>query len=130
MTNMTTGGGIGETGGYLRYLGVSGKQNNGVPISRNLTQINNAPETITLVENQSTSNLLGNGWQPTATAESHYTRYKNGVLPHRQQKSNYLMADGHVEVFTFYKTLTTTSGTSVLATITSDVSDSYWDSSR
>jgi len=130
MTNMTTGGGIGETGGYLRYLGMTGKTNTGIPHSRNLNTVDNAQGTISLVENQSTGNLLGNGWQPTMDAGSYETRYATGQLPHRQQKSNYLMADGHVEVFTFYKTLTTTSGTSVLATITSDVSDSYWDSSR
>jgi prepilin-type processing-associated H-X9-DG protein len=130
MTSMTTGGGIGETAGYRKYLGMTGITNTGISHSRNLNTVGDANRTISLVENQSTSNLLGNGWQPTMTAESYEGRFATGQIPHSQQKSNYLMADGHVEVFSFYKTLTTTSGTSVLATITSDVSDSYWDSSR
>ncbi|WDE98866.1 DUF1559 domain-containing protein [Lentisphaera profundi] len=130
MTNMTTGGGIGETLGYRKHLGMTGITNTGIPHSRKLSAVDKAPGTISLVENQSTSNLLGNGWQPTMTAESYEGRFSTGQIPHSQQKSNYLMADGHVEVFSFYKTLTTTSGTSVLSTITSDVSDSFWDASR
>ncbi|EDM25630.1 hypothetical protein LNTAR_25090 [Lentisphaera araneosa HTCC2155] len=130
MTYMYIGGSIGETSGYLKYQGVGGKTNGGTPKSRKLSAMGNTSGTITLVENQHKKNLLGNGWQPTQYAQSYYNKYNNGKLPHLNSKSNYLMADGHVEKFNFLNTLIKTDGTSALAFINSDISDTYWDASR
>ena len=130
MTYMRVGDGLGETGIYLKYKGVGGKTNGGTPISRKLSRMGNTSGTITLVENQSTENILGNGWQPTRHANAYYNKYINVKLPHLKQKSNYLMADGHVEKFNFLNTLIKTDGTSALPFINYDISDTYWDASR
>ena len=130
MTYMYIGKDIGETSGYLKYKGIGGITNKGKPISRNISAMANTSGTIALVENQSVENLLGNGWQPTRYAKILYNNYNNGKLPHRNQRSNYLMVDGSVRKFDMLNTLIRTDGTSALADITSDISDTYWDAAR
>ncbi|WDE99421.1 type II secretion system protein [Lentisphaera profundi] len=86
--------------------GISGGQNDGTDLSRQLTSLSSPTGTIVLSENFNRDNNMGVHWG-SITAGNHYstqTATVSNPLPHFE-KFNYLFADGHAKVLNYYGTL-------------------------
>ncbi|MDD7983556.1 prepilin-type N-terminal cleavage/methylation domain-containing protein [Lentisphaera marina] len=103
------------------FLGMSSNKKR-----RNLGEISNASNTITLFEYHYKHNLLGNQLRDDLNAQYYYDQEQLGATAH-DDKANFLMADGHVAKFTLNQTLQRSDGSMASP---DDISTTAWDATK